>query len=141
MASLYRDIRAALEPNLAAVSGIPAISHENVSYDRVNGTSYVETYFIPQSRRPAVRGLNPQQRYQGVFRVFCYTPEGNGPANADDIANKVITAFDATTDISFTNSDAETFIVSIDYADRDNGFVDSPWYYTVVNIGWYIYNV
>jgi hypothetical protein len=49
-------------------------------------------------------------------------------------------AFDATTDISFTNSDDETIIVSIDYAERDNGFVDNPWYYTVVNIGWYIYD-
>jgi len=51
-----------------------------------------------------------------------------------------MTAFEAATDISFTNGDAETYIVSIDYAERDNGFVDSPWYYTVVNIGWYIYS-
>ena len=140
--SIYNDIRAALESHLASTSGLPSgIAYENVSFEPQTGTSFLKVAFVPTSRRPAVRGLNPQQRYQGVFRVFCYTPEGNGPANADDIANKVITAFDATTDISFTNSDAETFIVSIDYADRDNGFVDSPWYYTVVNIGWYIYNV
>ncbi len=139
MASIYRDIRAALETELAAVSGIPDISYENVSYDRANGTSYVETYFVPRTRRPAVRGLNPQQRYGGVFTVFCYTPEGNGPAAADDIANKVMDAFDATTDISFTPAGEDEIIVSVDYAERDSGFVDSPWYYTTVNIGWYIY--
>jgi hypothetical protein len=115
MASIYRDIRAALETKLAAVSGIPAISHENVSFDRTNGTSYVETFFVPQSRRPAVRGLNPQQRYGGVFTVVCYAAEGNGPGAADEIADKVLNAFEATTDVSYTNSDTETILVSIDY--------------------------
>jgi hypothetical protein len=140
MSSIYNDIRAALESHLAGTSGLPSgIAYENVSFEPQTGTSFLKVAFVPTSRRPAVRGLNPQQRYQGVFRVFCYTPEGSGPATADDIANKVIEAFDATTDISFT-SGGETTIVSVDYAERDNGFVDSPWYYTVVNIGWYIYS-
>lgn len=139
MASIYDDIRAALEVKLSNISGIPDIAYENVSYSPTTGTSFVQPRFIPVSRRPAVRGPNPQNRYEGVLRVFCYVPEGNGPAAADNLANKVIDAFDATTDISFTNSEDETFIVSIDYAERDNGFVDSPWYYVAVNIGWYIY--
>src|SRR5210317_217366 len=138
--SIYNNIRAALESHLSTTADLPDIAYENVSFDPTTGSSFLKVAFVPVSRRPAVRGSNPQQRYQGVFRVFCYTPEGNGPATADDIANKVMTAFEATTDISFTNGEAETFIVSIDYAERDNGFVDSPWYYTVVNIGWYIYS-
>ena len=140
MASIYRDIRAALETKLAAVSGIPAISHENVSFDRTNGTSYVETFFVPQSRRPAVRGLNPQQRYGGVFTVVCYAAEGNGPGAADEIADKVLNAFEATTDVSYTNSDTETILVSIDYAEREGGGLDTPFNYVPVNIGFYIYN-
>ena len=140
MASIYRDIRAALETKLAAVSGIPDISYENVSYDRVNGTSYVEIGFLPTLRRPAVRGLSPQQRYDGVFRIVCYTPEGNGPGAADEIADKVLEAFEATTDVSYTNSDDETFVVSIDYAEREGGGLDTPFYYVPVNIGFYIYN-
>ena len=72
MASIYRDIRAALETKLAAVSGIPTISYENVSYDRANGTSYVETSFLPTLRRPAVRGLNPSNAIKG-FSVLSAT--------------------------------------------------------------------
>ena len=72
--------------------------------------------------------------------MIVYTPEGNGPATADDLANKVIEAFESTTDISFTNSSDETIIVSIDYAERQQGFVDNPWYYIPIDIGWYIYN-
>tara|TARA_R110002124_G_scaffold237867_3_gene403145 strand:- start:157 stop:579 length:423 start_codon:yes stop_codon:yes gene_type:complete len=139
--SIYNDIRAALESRLAATVGLPTgIAYENVSFEPQTGTSFLKVSFVPTSRRPAVRGPNPQQRYQGVFRVFCYAPEGSGPSAADNMANTVIDAFDATTDISFTNAANETVIVSVDYAERDNGFVDSPWYYTVVNIGWYIYS-
>ena len=79
MASVYRDIRAALETKLKAISGLPSISYENSSYDRKNGTSYVETFFVPQSRRPAVRGLNPQQRYDGVFTVVCSHQRAKAP--------------------------------------------------------------
>jgi len=136
--SIYNNIRATLESHISTTPDLPDIAYENVSFEPQTGTSFIKVAFVPVSRRSAVRGLNPQQRYEGVFRVFCYTPEGSGPAVADDIANKVITAFDAATDISFT-SGGETTIVSIDYAERDNGFVDSPWYYTVVNIGWYVY--
>lgn len=136
--SIYNNIRAALESHLSTTPDLPDIAYENVSFEPQTGTSFLKVAFVPVARRSAVRGLNPQQRYDGVFRVFCYTPEGNGPATADDIADKVITAFDASNDISFTNG-GETTIVTVNYAERDNGFVDSPWYYCVVNIGWYIY--
>jgi len=138
MASIYDSIRAALEVKLSNVASIPPIAYENVSFSPTTGQAFVQPRFIPVTRRAAVRGPNPQQRYDGVFRVFCYVPEGQGPAAADDLANKVIDAFDATTDISFTSGDS-TIIVSVDYAERDNGFVDSPWYYVAVNIGWYLY--
>jgi hypothetical protein len=139
MASIYDDIRAALEVKLSNIAGIPDIAYENVSYSPTTGVPFVQPKFIPVSRRPTTRGLNPQQRYDGVLRVFCYTPEGSGPAAADDLADKVIDAFEATTDISFTNAASETISVSVDYAERDNGFTDTPWYYVAVNIGWYLY--
>lgn len=139
MASVYDDIRAALEVRLSNITGIPAIAYENVSFSPTTGTSFVQPKLIPTSRVPAVRGLNPQKRYEGVFRVFCYTPEGNGPSAADDLADKIIEAFDATTDIPFTNASSETIIVSVDYASRDEGRIDNPWYYVPVNIGFYLY--
>ena len=139
MASIQNDIRAALESHLAATSGLPSISYENVAFEPTTGTSFLKVQYLPTVTRPAVRGLNPQLRYQGVFSVTVFSPEGQGPATADDYANKVIDAFAATTDISFTNGDAETIIVSIDYAERQQGMIDSPWYFVPINIGWYIY--
>jgi hypothetical protein len=139
MASIQNDIRAALESHLSTTSGLPSIAYENVAFEPTTGTSFLKVQYLPTVTRPAVRGLNPQLRYQGVFSVTVFAPEGQGPATADDYANKVIDAFAATTDISFTNGDAETIIVSIDYAERQQGMIDSPWYFVPINIGWYIY--
>jgi hypothetical protein len=137
--AIYDNIRSALEVRLSNVSGIPEIAYENVNYSPTTDTTFVVPRMVPVSRRPAVRGPNPQKRYDGIFRVSCYVAEGNGPSAADDLANLVITAFDATTDISYTNSDAETIIVSIDYAERNEGRAVDNWYEVVVDIGWYIF--
>jgi hypothetical protein len=57
------------------------------------------------------------------------------------MAQLVLEAFDATTDISYTNTDGDTIIVSIDYADVNAGVTEgNSWYYIPVNIGWYIYS-
>lgn len=135
MASIHSDIRAALESKLANIAGIPPIAFDNVPYDPTTGTSFIKSSYIPVTRVPAVRGLNPSQRYGGIYAVTVYCPEGNGPGVADGIANTVIENFEAATDVSLNN-----FNVSIDYAERQQGFLDTPWYYIPINIGWYIYN-
>ena len=139
LGSINKDLHAALEIHLSNVSGIPSVAYENVSFEPQTGTSFLQVMYLPTERRPAVRGLNPQQRYQGVFSILVHTPDGKGPKEADDYANILLEAFEATTDISFTNSDLETINVSIDYAERQQGILDSPWYYVRVDIGWYIY--
>jgi hypothetical protein len=73
--------------------------------------------------------------YQGVFRVECYVPEGTGPSAADDLADKIIEAFEATTDVSYNGT-----IVSIRYAEREQGELDGPFFMIPVNVGWYIYS-
>lgn len=135
MANIYKGIRAALESQLTNIASVPDIAYENVAYDPKTGVSYIEVKFIPVNKRPAVRGLNPQQRYDGVFAINCYVPEGFGPAAADTLANNVMDAFEATTKL--THSDVT---VSIDYAERQQGILDAPWYFVPVNIGWYAYN-
>ena len=139
MASIHNDIRAALETHISTTANLPTIAYENIAFEPTTGTSFIRVQYLPTVTRPSVRGLNPQLRYQGVFAVTVFTPEGNGPSTADDYVNKVIDAFQATTDISFTNAQSETIKLSIDYAERQQGLIDSPWYYVPINIGWYIY--
>lgn len=135
MASIYDDIRAALEVKLNSVSGLPEVAWENLTYEPTTGTSFVKPRLIPTIREPAVRGLNPQIYYQGLFRVDCFVAEGLGPAAADDLADKIIDAFEATTDVSNGST-----IVSIRYAEREQGMPDGAFFMVPVNISWYIYS-
>jgi hypothetical protein len=135
MANVDRKIRAALEGQLANITDVPSIAYENVSFSPTTGQSYLEVRYVPVTRRPAVRGLNPQQRYDGIFAINCYAPEGNGPAAADTLADNVIEAFEATTKLT-----SGGLTVFIDYAERQQGLTDSPWFLVPVSVGWYAYN-
>ena len=134
MASIYDDIRAALETTLSSVTDVPSVGWENVQFSPTTGQPYVKPRLIPTRREPAVRGTNPQMFYQGVFRVECYVPEDSGPSAGDELADKIIDAFEATTDVSYSGT-----IVSIRYAEREMAEIDGPFYMIPVNIGWDIY--
>ena len=134
MASIYDDIRAALETTLSSVTDVPSIGWENVQFSPTTGQPYVKPRLIPTLREPAVRGTNPQMFYQGIFRIECYVPEDQGPSVGDELADSIIDAFEAATDVSYSGT-----IVSIRYAEREMAEIDGSFYLIPVNIGWYIY--
>jgi hypothetical protein len=137
--SYYDDIRSALEVALASIPDLPPIAWENRNFSPTTGTGYIQVRQLPTARRPAVRGLNPPMRYQGVFQLLVKVPENKGPSQGEDIVETLLGTFLATTDLSFTNTDTETVYVTIDYAEQVGAFNDSPWYTLPVNIGWYSY--
>lgn len=135
MASIYDDIRRVLETTLSGVVGIPSIAWENVSFSPSTTSPYVKPRFAPTVREPAVRGLNPQMYYQGVFVIEVCVPEGVGPGVGDDLADSIITAFDAPNDLTVNGVS-----VTIRYAERELGTIEGAYYCIPVNIGWHIYN-
>jgi hypothetical protein len=139
MADINRKIRAALETHLSTISGLPDIAYENVPYEPTTGQSFIRVAYMPTLRRPAVRGLNPQLEYRGLLALNVYAPEGSGPAVCEDIVEKLLEGFGATTDITY-NDGSDDYAVCIDYAERSIGITDAPWYLIPVNIGWFIFN-
>jgi hypothetical protein len=135
MAAIYDDIRRVLETTLAGIVGIPTIAWENISFSPTATTPYVKARFAPTMREPAVRGLNPQMYYQGVFVVDVYVPEGVGPSVGDTIANSIIDVFDAPKDLTTSGT-----TITIRYAERELGTIEGAYYTIPVNIGWLIYN-
>jgi hypothetical protein len=133
--TIINDIRACLDNRLAGTVGIPAVAHQNVPYEPTTGTPFIKVDMVPTSRRPAVRGLNPQQRYDGLYSILICTPENMGPGAGYDIADLLLDRFDAATDISFNG-----LIISVDYSEVRTSFLDSPFYCTPVTIAWYVYN-
>jgi hypothetical protein len=132
--TIINDIRACLDTHLSGTVGIPTIARQNVPFEPTTGTSYVKADMIPTSRRPAVRGLNPQQRYDGLYSLLICTPEGLGPGAGYDIADLLLDRFNATTDISNAG-----LTISVDYSEVRTSFLDSPFYCTPITVAWYCY--
>ena len=132
---IYNDIRSALESYLAATSGIPDIAWANVPYETDPEIPFIKTTLVPTSRRPAVVGPSPQQRYNGLFSLLICTPENNGSFAGYDYADLLCERFDATTDIP-----NGSLVISIDYAEVGASYYDPPYFCTPVTVGWHTYN-
>lgn len=133
----FNNIRAALESEIANVTNIPSASNrawENVSFSPNTGTTWVRMTLIPGEQRPAHLGTNPQIRYQGLFRIDIFVPEGDGAASADALADNIRDHFNVTDDFS---SGGDT--VRIRYSERGQGRSDPPWYTVPVTVSWYIF--
>jgi len=133
--SIYSNIRTAIETRLYDTTNIPVVAWENVDYSPTTGTPFIKFQFQPTSRRPAVRGTNPQMRYQGIVTLLVHRPENEGPTDTEILVDDLVSRFDATTDISYSS-----VIVSVDYAERLNSYMSKPWYVTPIRIGWYSYD-
>jgi hypothetical protein len=132
--SKVKDIRTTLETRLNDTSGIPELAWQNVSYSPTTGTPYIQSRVLVTSVRPATRGVNPQKRYQGILQLLVHYPEGTSAYEAEETVDTLVERFDATTDIELNGT-----IVSVEYAEPQGGYINSPWYITPINIGWYTY--
>ena len=137
--TIINDIRACLDTHLTNTPGIPSIARQNVPFKPTTGVPYVQATLTPTSRRPAVRGLNPQQRYEGIYTILVATPEGLGSGAGYDYADLLLDRFNSTTDISHTIS-GNTTIIYVDYSEVRGSFLDSPFYFTPVVVSWYTYH-
>jgi hypothetical protein len=134
MSDIYQIIESALEDRLNNITDIPLVAYENVSFSKDSNTTFIEPVFIPTIREPAVRGENPSQYYQGLYRIEINTPSGIGKGEANTIASSIIAAFEATTDITYGGE-----IISIRYVNKEAGANGGTFWQLPVNIGWYIY--
>ena len=130
---ILNDIRATLDTALAAATNLPAIAFENAPFEQNAGTPHLRVAFFLTSRRPAVRGPDPQHRYQGLYQVTVAVPTDQGTGTALDYADLLMTEFDGSSDISGTPT------VSIEYAETGSPFYDDPFYCIPVQVAWYVY--
>lgn len=130
---IVNDIRATLDTALNAASDLPAIAFENAPFEQNAGTPHLRVSFFLTSRRPAVRGPDPQHRYQGLYQVTVAVPTDRGTGDALDYADLLLTEFDGSSDIAGTPT------VSIEYAELGTSFYDDPFYCVPVQVGWYVY--
>lgn len=135
--SFMTDIRAAMEAEIANVVGVPAATQrawENVVFTPTTGTTWIRTSIVPFQSRPAVRGPTPQIKHGGILTIDIFTPEGNGSAEAEALADAVRSRYNV--DSKLTSGSAT---VRFWYSERGQGLADSPWYHVPVIAEWYCY--
>jgi len=137
--SVYGDVRAALESQVANIAGVPSAANrawQNVQFTPTTGTSWIRMTFQPTRRRPQDVTADGLQRFDGLFLIDVFAPEGNGPADAEVLADATVDAFEAGTILS-----ANGQTVMIEYAEVANApNQDSPWFQVPVTIKWKAFN-
>lgn len=128
------SIRACLDKRLQTLPSAPDLSFENVTYVHTVGVPFIKATLVPNSIRPATRGNDPWLRYDGIYAVNIYTPEGQGSGAGYTLADDVLEHFKATNYIT-----DGAFSLTVDYAEVGTSFLDSPFYCTPVNVVWYTY--
>ena len=70
MANIQKEIRAALRDTAkSALRTYLKLLMRIVPFNPTTGTSYIQVFYIPTSRRPAVRGTKPATE---IRRYLCY---------------------------------------------------------------------
>ena len=134
MSTIFPNIRKLLETQLATTVGVPEIAWENVKFEPTTDTPYVKPTTILTIRRPACVGPNPQQYYQGILILECYTPNNKGPSEVDALVSLLTDRFEATSTIS-----DGTVALQIRTAEHGQGLSDGPWHKTIISISWHTY--
>lgn len=135
MSAIYDDIREALDSELNGLSGLPSIFFENAPSEQSTPTAYLTTRTFFTSRRPAVRGPNPQNRYEGIYRITICVPKRSGTGQALRYAETLTTAFDGSSDIVGSNK-----TVSIDFTELATSYEEEPYWCLPVDVNWYVYD-
>jgi hypothetical protein len=133
--SLDRDIRRALEKRLSALSGIPTIAYENVSFEPASRTAFCRTKYFPISERPVGTGANAIIEARGQYLIDVFYPQNdNGPLNADVAARSIIDHFPRGL---FLSENSKT--VRILTSERRGAIPIDSWYVVPVIVTWYCY--
>lgn len=135
----YEDIQSALDVKLISMGLDLPVFLENMEEEPLTGTGYIAPKFIPTSRKSSTIGENPDKRIRGIYRIYCYFPSGKGPLAASKVTSSIVRAFDNASDVSYTNPDGDTIVVTIDYSDRNMGRRTGAFWQVVVDVGWHIY--
>lgn len=87
-----KEIRGALEAELATLAGTVPIAWENVAYRPTVGKPFLRATLLPaQTQNPSFGGVH--NRETGIFQVDVYMPTGGGSAAAAAWAETIRSGF------------------------------------------------
>lgn len=137
MASLYQDIRGALQVRAAMTPGFPPanqIAYENVIFSSTTGVPYARMKLMPLSGR-AFSVSAKRKQHVGIFLVDLFYPlNTDGTGKVELLADVLKSYFQPGQHLPIG---VDTLI--IDYSDRKDG-IPGEWFMVPVTIGWRVFS-
>jgi len=139
VASVFADIRNALEGNLSNVAGIPATpsigaanAFDGARFEPTAGQTWLRVSYSPSSRVPLDVNAAGLQRYLGLLLVDVFAPYGTGAKAAEDLADAVISAYEAGTTLTSNGVTVEVVRAEVNFGPSS----EPPWITVPVSIRW-----
>lgn len=96
----YRIIQNILDTQLSTVSNLPLIVKENEGLSRTSNDTtsvsklpYLRTTMLPAETDTITVGLQGKDRFQGLYQVDSFAPEGDSHDGGNWITDEIIKAF------------------------------------------------
>lgn len=129
------NIRAAFEKRIAALSGVPEIDYENVTYKPVIGTPYLRVRLIPANNLPAGVGVDAPNRSEGIFTIDIFRPTNDGSQSAGTLAQSIIDQFARGSTLTESGTSVKIKNTEIRSAPIESG----DWYLTPITVNWFCF--
>lgn len=91
--SRYLEAQSALDAKLATLSSSPPVAWENVSYEPVEGTTFIRPSNLPAGHAAVGMANSDTIRGAGIYQVDVFAPRDRGPGAALTIADNIAALF------------------------------------------------
>ena len=128
-------IRSALETALTGVSGLPAArAWENVDFEPTIGTPFVRAILAPTRVSQATLGNPGHDKYEGLYFVDLFYPQGAGPGASMTVVANLLAAFRRGQE--FTSGGVKVHCLKAEAVQARDA---EAWYQTPIAIQWYAF--
>lgn len=128
------NIRQALEGHLSTLSVLPDVAWDNVHFEPVVGTSFVESHLQPFRERRASVGKTGTIKKDGLYIINIMTPKNEGSKEADTLSDEIKNHFEASTSLTHGGT-----TVRILYAERKPPVEFKSWMATPIVMEYYVF--
>jgi hypothetical protein len=127
---MLRDVTSRLDQELVSINGIPAIAFPNVDFTPNTSEPYLSVQNTPAEG--VMYNMDRGQNTPGFYSINIFTPQGNGPAEAENIADMIADHFAANRELG-----GNLYIEEINFRP---GLVEDPFYLLPLDINWRVYH-
>ena len=133
MSSSFLDVSAALDQQLNAMAGLPAVAWSNAEYTPALGTTYLRPTLIPGNTLPETIGSAGEDLNIGIYQVDVFTEAGELKNAGIVMADLIADQFKHGTQITYNGVTVEIKSVSVKVSTNST----EGWYKTIVEIVYY----